>query len=59
MIERSLAVAIAGATIVGVPERNSGPHIHSREAAGLLIISVLIFILILVRYWHNLNWSAR
>lgn len=42
-----------------MPERNSGPHIHSREAAGLLIISVLIFILILVRYWHNLNWSAR
>jgi hypothetical protein len=42
-----------------VPARNSGPHIYSREAAGLLIISVLIFILILVRYWHNIHWNAR
>lgn len=56
-MERSLAAA--GRYNSGVPARNSGPHICSREAAGLLIISVLIFVLILVRYWHNINWSAR
>ena len=42
-----------------MPARHSGPHIYSREAAGLLIISAIIFIVILVRYWHNLNWSLR
>jgi len=42
-----------------VSARHDGPHIYSREAAGLLIISAIIFILILARYWHNITWSAR
>jgi hypothetical protein len=33
--------------------------IYTREAAGVLIIGVLILILTLVRYWHHIAWSAR
>jgi hypothetical protein len=39
------------------PERNS--PIYTREAAGVLIIGLLLLILILVRYWHYIAWSDR
>jgi hypothetical protein len=39
------------------PERKH--PIYTREAAGVLIIGVLILILTLVRYWHHIAWSAR
>jgi hypothetical protein len=29
------------------------------QAAGLLIIAVLVLLLTLIRYWHNIPWSAR
>ena len=38
-------------------ERNS--PIYAREAAGVLIIGLLLLILILVRYWHYIAWSGR
>jgi len=37
----------------------SKPPIYSLETTGLLIIAVLILILILVRYWSTVAWSAR
>jgi hypothetical protein len=33
--------------------------IYTREAAGVLIIGLLVLILTLVRYWHSIAWSAR
>jgi hypothetical protein len=40
-------------------ERRPRPHIYSVETVGLLIIALLILVLTLIRYWHNINWSAR
>ena len=34
-------------------------HIFKLEAAGLLIIGVMILILTLIRYWHHIAWNAR
>jgi hypothetical protein len=34
-------------------------HIYALETTGLLIISILLLIVTLVRYWHNVNWGAR
>jgi hypothetical protein len=35
------------------------PTLPRREAAGVLIIAVLILAVTLARYWHNIAWSAR
>jgi hypothetical protein len=35
------------------------PQIYTLETTGLLVIAVLILILTLVRYWHNIPWNAR
>jgi hypothetical protein len=49
-----------------VEQRPSNPrpphpkhHIYALETTGLLIISILLLIVTLVRYWHNINWGAR
>jgi len=34
-------------------------HIYALEATGLLLIAVMLLIVTLIRYWHNINWSAR
>jgi hypothetical protein len=34
-------------------------RVRHREAAGVLIIALLILAITLVRYWHNIAWSAR
>ena len=42
------------------PARRSAKyHIFKLEAAGLLIIGVMILILTLIRYWHHIAWNAR
>lgn len=40
-------------------EHHRTPQVCTLEATGLLIIAVLILILTLIRYWHNIPWSAR
>ncbi|MGC1438778.1 MAG: hypothetical protein WA847_22980 [Terriglobales bacterium] len=35
------------------------PQIYTLEATGLLVISMLILILTLVRYWHHFAWGVR
>jgi len=33
---------------------------HRRlETTGLIAIAILILALTVLRYWHNINWSAR
>jgi hypothetical protein len=45
-----------------VPPAAKRPAKHSiyrLEAGGVLIIGVVIFLLILARYWHHIAWGAR
>jgi len=35
------------------------PHIYTLEATGLIVIALLLLALTLIRYWHNISWSAR
>jgi hypothetical protein len=34
-------------------------RVRYRDAAGVLILALLILAITLVRYWHNIAWSAR
>jgi len=40
-------------------EHHRTPQIYTLETTGLLVIAVLILVLTLIRYWHNIPWSAR
>jgi hypothetical protein len=51
---------------IRVPETNPpDDHKHHRhavyasETTGLLLIALLLLVLTLVRYWHDLHWSLR
>lgn len=33
--------------------------VYASEAAGLLLIALLLLVLTLVRYWHHIHWSLR
>jgi len=33
--------------------------IYAAEATGLLLMAVLLLILIIIRYWSYIPWSAR
>jgi len=41
------------------PGNSPKQRVRHREAAGVLIIALLILAITLVRYWHNIAWSAR
>jgi hypothetical protein len=46
------------------PEKPPHPHrdvpqVYSLEATGLIVVAVVILIITLIRYWHNIAWSAR
>jgi len=40
-------------------EHHRTPRVYTLEATGLLVISLLILVLTLIRYWHHIPWSAR
>jgi len=40
-------------------EHHHTPQVYTLEATGLLVIAFLILVLTLVRYWHQIPWSAR
>jgi len=48
-----------------VPDISQPDHKHHRhaiyasEATGLLLIALMLLVLTLVRYWHELHWSLR
>ncbi len=45
---------------VPAPSKRPAKHsIYKLEAGGILIISALILLLTLARYWHHIAWSAR
>lgn len=33
--------------------------VYASETTGLLLISLVLLILTLVRYWHQIRWSLR
>ncbi len=33
--------------------------VYASETTGLLIICVVLLVLTLVRYWHQIHWSLR
>ena len=33
--------------------------VYASEATGLLLIALVLLVLTLVRYWHNIHWSLR
>ncbi|HEX2597799.1 MAG TPA: hypothetical protein VHL05_03450 [Terriglobales bacterium] len=41
------------------PKQAPKRHIYSLETTGLLVISLVILILVLVRYWQYIAWSSR
>jgi hypothetical protein len=47
------------------PETQAASRKHQRhavyasEATGLLLIALVLLVLTLVRYWHNIHWSLR
>ena len=48
------------AALQNQPEsRRPKHHIYALETTGLLLIALMLLVLTLVRYWHNINWSAR
>jgi hypothetical protein len=32
---------------------------YAAEATGLLVMAVLLLVLIVIRYWASIQWSAR
>jgi hypothetical protein len=40
-------------------EHHRAPQVYTLEATGLLVISLLVLVLTLIRYWHRIPWSAR
>lgn len=41
------------------PGAHRPPQIYTLEVTGLLIIAVIVMVLAVIRYWHNIAWSAR
>jgi hypothetical protein len=33
--------------------------VYASETTGLLLIALLLLVLTLVRYWHDIHWSLR
>jgi hypothetical protein len=44
---------------VAVPEETPPPRGKIIETKGLIIVAVLTLIFLIVRYWHQISWSAR
>jgi hypothetical protein len=45
------------------PRHDSSPprhrHIWATETVGLLLIALVILVITIVRYWHDIHWSLR
>jgi len=39
--------------------RHERHAVYASETTGLLIIAVLLLVLTLLRYWHDIHWSLR
>jgi hypothetical protein len=50
---------VAGPQRQNDPESKQRRSIYATETAGLLVIALLLLVLTLVRYWHDIHWSWR
>lgn len=42
------------------PEQRHQHHaVYASETADLLLIAIVLLVLTLVRYWHEIHWSLR
>jgi len=41
------------------PTRNQQHHARYTETLGLIVIAILIFIIVLARYFRSISWSWR
>jgi hypothetical protein len=41
------------------PSKQRRHAIYATETSGLLVIAFLIFVFLVVRYWHAIHWSWR
>jgi hypothetical protein len=41
------------------PGAHHKSRIYQREVTGLIVVAVLLLILTVLRFWHNLAWSLR
>jgi hypothetical protein len=39
--------------------RHERHAVYASEAAGLLVIALVLLALTIVRYWHDIHWSLR
>lgn len=48
---------------VSAPQDSAHKHhrhaVYASETTGLLLIALVLLILTLVRYWHEIHWSLR
>jgi hypothetical protein len=56
---RTKMISVADAQRQNDPERKQRHSIYATETAGLLVIALLLLVLTLVRYWHDIHWSWR
>ena len=40
-------------------ERHHRHAVYASETTGLLLIALVLLVLTLVRYWHEIRWSLR
>jgi hypothetical protein len=49
--------------VTGPHDENSRRHhrhaIYATETAGLVLIALLLLVLTVLRYWHDIHWSLR
>jgi hypothetical protein len=62
MAQRSVSGCGAGTPVregynIAVP--TASKRSRSQEATGLAIVAALVLIIIVIRYWHQIPWSAR
>ena len=41
------------------PHKHHRHAIYATETTGLLLIAVLLLVLTVLRYWHDIHWSLR
>jgi len=41
------------------PPKDHRHVVYASEATGLMLISLLLLVLTLIRYWHEIHWSWR
>jgi hypothetical protein len=61
----NLAISVYNIRVAAPHPHDEAEHRHHRhavyasETTGLLLIALVLLVLTLVRYWHEIHWSLR